>query len=223
MKSINKQIVVFTLLIVILCFLSVLVFNLPAFIRQLDLSKGSQIGDSLGGMTSPVIGIVSSVLLYLALTRQIEAINDQKIKNESDIVFSLVNQFQIEIDSFHYKYSQKGQEYIFRGVEGLNKFSNDFPSYSFKTHDFTFEVYFEAKQILLLVRSFKLIEKRIEISPITPDMKKLFNEKLEMVFECVLYNILHSVSTTLEANEKMIDNAAKELIEFYKSHHKHSS
>jgi hypothetical protein len=223
MKSINKQIFIFTLLIIILCFLSVLVFNLPPVLKRLDLSNSSQIGDSLGGMTAPVIGIISSVLLYLALTRQIEANSDQKLKNESDIIFSLVNQFQVEIDSFYYKYSQEGQAHIFRGVEGLNKFSNDFPNYSFKSHNFTFEVYFEGKQILLLVRSFQLIEKRLKISPISSDMKTLFSEKLAMLFECVLHNVLSSITTTLEKNEKLIDNASKEIVDFYKSHDKYRS
>lgn len=223
MKNINRQIITFTLLIVVLCFLAILLFNLPAFIKQLDLSNSSQIGDSLGGMTAPIIGIVSSVLLYLALTRQVESNNDQKLKNESDIIFSLVNQYQAEVSSFYYKYSQSGQEHIYRGIEGLNKFSNDFPNYSFRSHNFTFEAYFEAKQLLLLVRSFKLIEKRLEISPIDKELKKLFNDKLDMVFECILYNVLLSVSTTLEKNDKMIDNVAKEIIEFFKSHGKHNS
>ena len=203
--------------------MSVLFFNLPAFIQQLDLSKSSSVGDSLGGITAPVIGIISSVLLYLALTKQVDSNNDQKLKNESDIIFSLINQYQKEVDSFYYKYSRSNQEYIYRGLEGLNKFSNDFPGYSFRTHNFTFEVYFEARQLLLLCRSFKLIERRIQVSPMDSELKLLFVEKLDMIFECILYHVFFSVTTTLEKNDKMIDNSAREIIDFFKSHNKHNS
>ena len=69
---------------------------MPAIWDRLDLTNTSSIGDTIGGITAPLLGIISIIFLYLTLNRQIDSINDQKLKNESDIIFMLLNQLENE-------------------------------------------------------------------------------------------------------------------------------
>lgn len=52
MRTYNKQILLFSLVIILLCFLGVFIFTLPAFINRLDLSSKDNIGDAIGGLTA---------------------------------------------------------------------------------------------------------------------------------------------------------------------------
>jgi len=202
MKNTNRQIIIFTLIITLLCFISVIVFTLPSFVGQLNLTTKSNIGSALGGITAPVIGVVSTILLYLALTRQTQSNIDQRLKNESDIIFLLINQLDNEISSFYFKYTQGKEEKKFTGLEALNDFCRNYRhEYNidqFKKEDFTFKGWYEAGQIVLAVETFNLIQKRIEISNLSQEMKELFAEKLRTYYQCKLRMPLNDLSDAFE-------------------------
>ncbi len=204
MQKNNRQIIVFTIIIILLCFIAVIVFTLPSFTEQLNLTTKSNIGDAIGGITAPVIGVVSSILLYLALTRQTQSNIDQRLKNESDIIFLLINQLDNEIAGFYHKYSQGKEEKKCTGLEGLNdycrRYRYDYNNIEqFSNNDgFTFKGWYEARQIALIVHSYNLIEKRIEISNLSPAMRNLFSSKLKGYYDCKLSIPLKSLSEAFE-------------------------
>jgi hypothetical protein len=218
MKATNRQIIIFTFVIILLCFISVIVFTLPTFIGQLNLTTKSNIGSAIGGITAPVIGVVSSILLYLALTRQTQSNIDQRLKNESDIIFLLINQLDNEISSFYYKYTQGKEEKKFTGLEGLNDFCRNYRyEYNidqFKNkQDFTFNGWYESGQIVLAIETFNLIKKRIEISNLSQEMKSLFSEKLNTYYNCKLRMPLNNLHEAFEIYPHQKDDFTNKIQE----------
>ncbi len=88
-------------------------FSIVSFSK--DGSTG-QIGDTIGGITAPAIGILSAILLYLALTKQIE--NNNIIVHESNfrITYNEIIEFRKSLN-----------EYQFLGQTGVHAIKN-FPS-----------------------------------------------------------------------------------------------
>lgn len=69
----------------------------------IDFTKTGPIGDTIGGITAPVIGLFSILLLYITLIKQIE-------KNKSDteeanfrILYSEVEKLEASINSFQFR------------------------------------------------------------------------------------------------------------------------
>lgn len=222
MRNINQQIAIFSVVVILLCFLAVIIFTLPSLIGQFNLSTKGNIGDAIGGITAPLIGIISSILLYMALSRQVESNIDQRLKNESDIIFLLLNQLDSEISNFYFKYNEgkegkEKEEIKYYGIEGLNEFTRKFRwKYKLNDFDFTFKRLYEANQILLIIRSYILIEKRIELSSLSHDLKKLFNNKLKAIYDCRLKNPFKNINVAFEEHVKMKDEVTDEIQGFIK-------
>ncbi len=223
MRNNNRQIIIFTVIIIAICFISVIVFTLPSFIEQFNLSTKSNIGSAIGGITAPVIGIVSSILLYLALTRQTQSNIDQRLKNESDIIFLLLNQLDNEISSFYYNFTEtKGtekKEFNYTGVQGLNVFVQKLKAeHALSNFKYTFKAFYQSNQILLIIRSFLLIEKRIEISQLSQELKDMFKQKLDSVYQCRLKESFKQLLEVIDKNPHVKDSVSQEMNEFYKGH-----
>lgn len=73
----------------ILIIVSPLFLTLPAISKYLDFSKTGQIGDTIGGITSPIINFLGAVLVYISFKSQQRA-NEQQwkaIKHEDRIKY----------------------------------------------------------------------------------------------------------------------------------------
>lgn len=218
MKNINRKILLFSIVMILLCFLSVIIFTLPSFLQQLNLTTKANIGSAIGGVTAPLIGIISSILLYMALTKQVESNIDQRVKNESDVIFVLINQLDTEISNFYTKTTQGDKETKKTGVEALNDFTMEFRyHYLLNTFDFTFTAFFEANQLLLIMRSYQLINKRIEIASLSKDIKALFQKKLDALYDCKLKNPLNNISIAIDEHPNMKDEITNEIQSFLKA------
>jgi hypothetical protein len=71
--NIYFKIIIFPLILIVVSFVSVIVFTFPSFIEHLDFTTKSNIGKTIGGITAPIIGIASSILLFLTLNQQIKS------------------------------------------------------------------------------------------------------------------------------------------------------
>jgi len=189
---------------IVLCFISILLFNFPAFIDSFNLSEENGIGSSIGGITAPVIGIISSILLYLALTRQTESNVEQKLKNESDIILMLLNQLENELSNFYHKVKINNVENKYLGFDGFNEFciriARDQDYKVFERQIKSFKSFYESGQIILIIDSFNLIQKRIEISEISEEMKHLFTAKLNSFYETRLKENLEKLDVIFETH-----------------------
>lgn len=219
MLYIFKHIILPAALMIIFCILSVVVFTQPALHPLFNISNENNIGDAIGGMTGPIIGLVSAILLYLTLNKQIESIKDQKLKNESDIIFLLINQLTTQIDNFSHKYKENKVETKLIGLDGLNDFSTRFRyEYDIHSFDFTFKAFFEANKIRLIIRSYKIIEERIKTSPISKELTGLFSLNLQSIFETMLFDPLENIVVAIDNNMHMDDEISQEIRIFLNAH-----
>lgn len=83
----------------------VIVINLPNLFARLSLfpfikpdGKGlapNEIGDAIGGMTAPIIGLFSAFLVYIAFRAQIKANEELQKFNERQVGFNELNELKI--------------------------------------------------------------------------------------------------------------------------------
>jgi hypothetical protein len=71
--------------------ISPFIFTLGARLKIFDFYDTGQIGDTIGGLTAPVIGLLNAVLLYWTLRRQDELIDLQNRQRNEDKFEALFN------------------------------------------------------------------------------------------------------------------------------------
>lgn len=231
-----KSVIILCVGLILLCFISVIIFSLPAVSSYFNLTEKGNIGSAIAGMTGPALGIATSVLLYRALIKQTESNEDQKLRNESDFIFTFLGQLREEINSFYTKHTSSstkkvGNEIIttkeekrYYGIEALNDFSTPF-RYEWELHNFkhTFKDHYEANLIRLIIRSYTLVERRIEESMLSIDLKKMFRNKLQSLFDCVLYEPLNNIHEAIKSNPHLADEISEEIDVFVKDKKKHAN
>jgi hypothetical protein len=187
-----KQIITLALFLAGITFLTIFLILHPSYSSIWDLSKSSaaNIGSSIGGLTAPILSIFSSYLLYLALSAQRAANNDQRIKADSDIIFLLISQLEQEYNSFETEttYRKTGENpvtKITKGYEALTRFAT---LYGSNVHT-NLEAFLEdarSDNFLLLLRSFDLITETIESADFTEKTKSIFRRKIQIYYKSKL-------------------------------------
>ncbi|WMI69163.1 hypothetical protein [Mangrovimonas sp. YM274] len=210
------KIFLLTIVLLLLSFVCVYLFTEPVFWDRLNLTSTSSIGDTIGGITAPLLGIISVIFLYLTLNRQIDSINDQKLKNESDIIFMLLNQLEVEYNQIYMNNTSKDITTKLYGHEALTKYANSIFKYYNTAEERKFSTYYIADSILLVIRSFKLIEERIKMSNLNDELKSMFTLKLETFYQCKLQDSLYKLCNLFERVELLNDSYTEEIKEFEK-------
>jgi len=98
---------------------------------SIDFSNTGEIGDTIGGITAPIIGFVSAVLVYLAFDAQVKAnnrIQDQieleQRRRREDIVLREVEESirNLKDDIKEFSYPTKQTSVMITGVQGIHQF-----------------------------------------------------------------------------------------------------
>lgn len=81
----------FVFLVIVFLFFSPWIFTHPYLFEweSMDFSDTGSIGDTIGGITSPFIGLISIFLLYLTLKEQIRINHEQKKFNDATRILSM--------------------------------------------------------------------------------------------------------------------------------------
>ncbi|MCF6404454.1 hypothetical protein L3C95_16270 [Chitinophaga filiformis] len=205
--------------------LGVYIFPKPAFISGFELTEKDKLGTAIGGLTAPVIGLISTILLYLALSKQTESNNEQRLKNESDIIFLLLNQLDSEINNFRvHAVRQDTERNVFehpddRGHIGIYTFCKSCLAPEecgdlLRLKKKSFDMLYESSAIILIIESYLLIEKRINSASLNADMKELFRLKIKSYYDLKLK---HSMTALVKAFNKYNithELMPKKIIEF---------
>lgn len=215
-----KGLIIFTSILIFLCFASTAMFTTNSFFHffELSSSKAQNIGGAIGGITAPIIGLFTSILLYLALIKQIESNKEQQLKNESDLIFSLFSQLDNEIDGFYYKYKIGKEEHEFKGIEALHEFSRMFRYEYSGVHSeqpgpFSKEIY-QSQYLELLIDTYNLILKRIQISLLSEEMKSLFRNKGTSYYRAKFNIAFNNFYHTFNDNPYLKDNLTDKFQKF---------
>lgn len=111
-----------------------------AFWYGFDFSQTGQIGDTIGGITAPLVNLVGAVLVYFALQAQVDANKTvqsqivaqqekESIENESKEIHQLYGYLKDSIDNFRYSTLDPyafGEKGALIGSEGIFKLFQDF-------------------------------------------------------------------------------------------------
>jgi hypothetical protein len=94
--------------------------------EKFDFTTTGQIGDTIGGITAPVIGLVSAFLVYLSFSAQIEA--NKIIQEESNFKYILEEHERIKKKLEDYKYKSNpvvdyyGEDGLYRLVDSVGAY-----------------------------------------------------------------------------------------------------
>lgn len=234
MNYVIKNSILLIIFLIISCIICTTILLLPALNHYFDLSDKGNLGSAISGLTAPVIGIASSILLYRTLMLQIENNKTQAVRNDTDIIFGLMKNLTDDINMFYTKYTLENhnitsgklngnKEVKFTGVEGLYDFSWRFVNNDvFKSWTFGFKSFYEAGLIELIISSFKLVESRIQLAEVPQDQLILFKRRLQSIFDSILYEPLKNIDDAIIANSLLRDELTEEIHDFLKSHAKAS-
>lgn len=112
-------------------FASIYIFTKPAFISGFDLSNKGAIGDTIGGITAPIINLLGAVLVYMSFQAQINAnkiqsdllkteVENQRYDRNFSVTIDLINSLKEDFKSLYFNNNQ-GLFAINSYVNGINE------------------------------------------------------------------------------------------------------
>lgn len=124
---------------IVIILIAPVILTRPAIWSWADFSNSADIGETIGGITAPVVGILSAVLLFFALMQQVKTneLTQQQIaaqnkkdalRSESDAIHQLYNNLKQNIDSFSYSTLDAydfGEGHYCYGSEAIYKLFQD--------------------------------------------------------------------------------------------------
>jgi len=141
----NKNNIAILIIGIILIFISLYIFTRPAIFSAWDFSSTGQIGDTIGGITGPVINLIGAFLVYISFQAQIkankiqsDALAEEKLRlNTESIYQKQVSQFEdikLRLKELEFivqvppDYGNNGTistnaPLIYRGLNALNEYS----------------------------------------------------------------------------------------------------
>jgi uncharacterized membrane protein len=94
----------------------------------LDFSKTGQIGETIGGLVSPILNFLTIILLYLAFKEQMEANTIQKENDKTsrdyDLIFKQFSELKQEFESIKLSVLKENSEFTYIGIRGIFEFKN---------------------------------------------------------------------------------------------------
>ncbi|MEJ7557082.1 MAG: hypothetical protein WKF66_02165 [Pedobacter sp.] len=187
----------------------------PAFINELDLTQTetANIGTALSGITTPFFTAISSVLIFFALIKQIKSNKDQRLKSDGDMIFLLLSQLEIELDNYSFEANVEGNKETRTGYYALlTLFKNlNFDSISEEAFFKSMHGY----KVILLIKSFKMAENRIELSKLGSNYSDVFYYKLFNFYQSKLRNSLNYLIENNVLREKTEIPAVKFIVRFF--------
>lgn len=111
--------------ILLIIFSSLYIFTRPAIWVEFDYSKTGDIGDTIGGITAPIINLFGAFLLYISLKEQIKAndnIYETTLDQRKDRNFEIVLKTFLDLksDFLNLEYEK------LKSTAALNAFINNF-------------------------------------------------------------------------------------------------
>jgi hypothetical protein len=217
----KRQLLLLSLIVIILFIIScaaIAIVLLPAFTKGYDLTKieTANIGTSLRGITTPFFTALSSVLIFFALIKQIESNRDQRLKSDGEMIFLLLNQLEVELENFSYELKPMNEPAkIYRGYYGLLNLAKILIFREASTTEEKFFTSTQGHKIVLLIKSFLMIEKRIELGKLSSDYNDLFYYKLFNFYQSNLRNSLRYMIENNNFEQKTNVEVVKFIVDFY--------
>lgn len=137
-----------------------------SFYLPFDFSDKGQIGDTIGGITSPFVGLLSAYLVYKAFIVQVEANKLQSRNNDFGIAIKLIDDVETRLNKRVYSFVVVGN--------GLGGDSNPVNAYKLieKVKAIRSSNYFYYSEILHLMQHIVFLKDYIEKSDVFSPLDK---------------------------------------------------
>lgn len=103
-------------------------FILTRSFSRIDFTNTGQIGDTIGGLTAPILNFLTIILLYLALKEQIDANKIQKdierTSRDYDIIFDQLANLKKAFDDIQLSVKSGTTEITYNGTRAIFEYSN---------------------------------------------------------------------------------------------------
>lgn len=116
------KLLVFTIILILI---APFILSLNSFWKWADLSVGDKVGSAIGGITAPIIGVLTSVFLYITLKKQIEFNKKQEALNEQQLQYQITQVLNENITSIRDSISNLDW-YKYNGVSALRHYERNF-------------------------------------------------------------------------------------------------
>jgi hypothetical protein len=160
------------------------------------LGKYGTVGDTIGGITAPISGLIGSILIYLALKAQLDAnviiqnqVNEDKkesmIRHDLEQIHELYSFFQDNIRSFSYEREAENNKSILTGKRAIRLFFEDMEKMNVDIHSDNDVLKIDGvREILSIIKSAKIILLRNKNSELPEADKEFYNTLIyhELVF-----------------------------------------
>ena len=190
-KRRSRWILLFGILLVVI---SPFLLIQPA-VLQFFSGKGD-IGNSIGGITGPFVGMIGAILVYLSFEQQIEANQTQRealrneiLQNQIKAEYETLDKHLTEIKDEFYKlkyrrgllaiklnHPHKGS--IMEGGDAIEAYSHDIKNYGNHIYLDTIEFEYSVRYFFLLINTF---HEQLTLS-IVPDQQKFYLAKKFLYF-----------------------------------------
>lgn len=158
----NKRNILILLLGIGLVFLSLYVFTRPALFTSFDFTNTGPIGDTIGGITAPIINIIGAVLVYVSFQAQLEAnkiqtkaLSNEKLRNKNNEIYqkhlaqfdeikNTLRNLEFIVDFWTNNLPEintKEPIMVFKGLNALNEYTNRIVSIKKKENTYSREKY----------------------------------------------------------------------------------
>jgi hypothetical protein len=179
--------------------LGILIMTLPALLTQTPFSlfnfnSVGQVGDTIGGITAPFIGLLSAYLIYKAFKVQVDANKIQSKNNEFSIALKL-------IDDLENRLTQRVHRYEVTVADGKSSKIEDANLYEIIRFWNQMLVYRNSYTGLIAttIRQVNFFKEFVERSAnFSTSDKTLLMEKAALTFGAGLYNAINTLITTTE-------------------------
>lgn len=121
---------------ILLIFVMLFLLTRETLFDKLDFTKTGNIGDTVGGITAPFVGLISIILLYLTLKEQIRINDNQKKENNYNKLLNLQTIILNNNSAFRFRFNSAIGINEGKGVFELNNlyseiYNTSIPSVSF--------------------------------------------------------------------------------------------
>ncbi|MBI5324708.1 MAG: hypothetical protein HZB41_05465 [Ignavibacteriae bacterium] len=208
----SKHRIFLLLILIISLIISPIIFSKLSLTTLTDLTKTGQIGDTIGGITAPLIGLIAALLIYLSFKEQYKANIENKNSQKLQYYFDFISDINHDIDTFVYskeRYFQAQPQsnnppiissytLYFNGSFALYEFISDFPNV-YTDHTGISKIrksytdYQELNLLLFVFRNLDEIIKKANVD-LNNNEKKLILNKIKILYQAKVelpaYNLI---------------------------------
>ncbi|GEC77941.1 hypothetical protein [Flavobacterium aquatile] len=239
----RKNEIIYLLLGIVLLFTSVYLFTRPAIFSDFDLTKTGPIGDTIGGITAPLINLIGAYLVYISFKAQVSAnkiqldtLSTERIRYERE------NNFQMQVNHFNeIKNAVNNLEFIidsktiydfsgertyrdpvnYKGINALNEFTKRLNRYNFR--DEIYDLYGMLLNFEFILLTINELLENVDRQILFVEDKKYFFKNINIYFDSFILPFAITISKSdrlenydIDKIENLTNLVASKVLKFKK-------